>query len=275
MNRRESRKSVQLAIGACAFGAATAVSLHHQDGPRSIATGPAVTTPRSTPTPETRPANLIVASTSSSLADATTTFPASTPRYWCVARLPDVPINAGIVWRWQQLQSNIAEDIWTSAPFSYSSTIRISYIDGPFAPGRYRCEVRANGHLSGAATFTVQQASGAVQRTPTPQPADPAPPPALKTAKVVVATSPNVSAARTVFPADTARFWCLPIRRVRGPLVFTWRQAMLVLFRSPAFSFAPDQQEQGYIDGPFMPGRYSCSIQANGRLLGTASFAVR
>ncbi|HWE61280.1 MAG TPA: hypothetical protein VHB98_06180, partial [Chloroflexota bacterium] len=53
--------------------------------------------------PTATPANSaqIAISTSDTLAGATTTFPESTSRYWCVANLPAVPAGTGIVWKWE------------------------------------------------------------------------------------------------------------------------------------------------------------------------------
>jgi hypothetical protein len=109
--------------------------------------------PTATPSPASQ--GQIVVSTSSSMAGATTTFPASTSQYWCVANLPTTPLGTGIVWKWLHVIGNTTEEIWTSTPYTYNSVVRYGYIDGPFAPGRYRCEVIAGGTVMGAADFTV------------------------------------------------------------------------------------------------------------------------
>lgn len=98
----------------------------------------------------------IVISSSNNLSDATTTFPTSTSRYWCVANLPTIPLGAGIIWKWEQITGNTTQAIWTSQPFTYGSAVRYGYIDGPFQSGKYRCTVIANNQVLGAADFTVR-----------------------------------------------------------------------------------------------------------------------
>jgi hypothetical protein len=110
--------------------------------------------PTATPTPNPQQGQIVV-STTSSMAGATTTFPVSTAQYWCVANLPSTPLGTGIVWKWLHVIGNTTEEIWTSTPYTYNSVLRYGYIDGPFAPGQYRCEVLAGGTVMGAADFTV------------------------------------------------------------------------------------------------------------------------
>jgi hypothetical protein len=117
--------------------------------PHHIVSGPA---PTATPIAN----NQVVISTSSQLAGATTSFPEGTSRYWCVANLPAIPLGAGIVWKWEQVNGNTTQAIWTSQPFTYSSSVRYGYIDGPFQTGHYRCTVIANAQIIGAADFTVK-----------------------------------------------------------------------------------------------------------------------
>lgn len=117
--------------------------------PHHPVTGPAAT---ATPTSNGQ----IVISSSSNLSDATTSFPAGVSRYWCVANLPNIPLGAGIVWKWDQVNGNSTQSIWTSQPFTYSSPVRYGYIDGPFQTGHYRCTVMVNSQVIGAADFTVK-----------------------------------------------------------------------------------------------------------------------
>ena len=98
----------------------------------------------------------IVISTTANPANAATTFPSTLSHYWCVASLPTTPLSAEIVWRWQHLVGNTAEDVFTSNPYTYATTTRIGYISGPLSAGQYRCEVLVNGQMIGAASFTTR-----------------------------------------------------------------------------------------------------------------------
>lgn len=114
---------------------------------------PAVAT--ATPTPNQQ--GQIVVSTTSSASGATSTFPTSTSKFWCVANLPTIPLGTGIVWKWLHvLSGNNTEEIWTSIPYTYNSVVRYGYINGPFAAGSYRCEVIAGNQVIGAADFSVK-----------------------------------------------------------------------------------------------------------------------
>ena len=106
------------------------------------------------PTPEA--GNQIVISSSTDLSNATTTFPAGTGRYYCLANLPNVPLSAPITWEWQHVQGNGTSDLFAPLTFTYPTTLRYGYADGPYQAGRYRCIVKANDKFIGSADFTVK-----------------------------------------------------------------------------------------------------------------------
>jgi len=104
-----------------------------------------------------RPANdRIVVSTSTDLSNATTSFPAGTGRYYCLANLPDVPLSAPITWEWQHVQGNGTSDLFAPLTFIYPTTLRYGYADGPYEAGHYRCIVRVKATFIGSADFTIR-----------------------------------------------------------------------------------------------------------------------
>ena len=120
---------------------------------------PRVKHPSSKPTAAISPTpaagNQIVISTSTDLSNATTSFPAGTGRYYCLANLPNVPLSAPITWEWQSVQGNNTSDIFPPITFTYPVPLRYGYADGPYQAGHYRCIVKANDKFIGSADFTV------------------------------------------------------------------------------------------------------------------------
>jgi len=104
-----------------------------------------------------RPVNdRIVASTSTDPSNATTSFSPSTTRYYCLANLPDVPVTAPITSEWQRVQGNTTTDLFAPLTFTYPTTLRYGYADGPYQAGHYRCIVRVKDKLIGSADFTTR-----------------------------------------------------------------------------------------------------------------------
>jgi len=121
---------------------------------------PRVKHPSSKPTTAVSPTpaagNQIVISTSTDLSNATTSFPAGTGRYYCLANLPDVPLSAPITWEWQHVQGNGTSDLFAPLTFIYPTTLRYGYADGPYEAGHYRCIVRVKATFIGSADFTIR-----------------------------------------------------------------------------------------------------------------------
>jgi len=100
--------------------------------------------------------HMIVASTSTDLLNATTSFSPYVGRYYCLANLPDVPVTAPITWEWQRVQGNTTTDLFAPLTFTYPTTLRYGYADGPYQAGHYRCIVRVKDKLIGSADFTTR-----------------------------------------------------------------------------------------------------------------------
>lgn len=112
--------------------------------------------PRAVPTATVTNGGRIMASTSINPSDATKTFPVSTTKFWCLANLPNEPLSAGVTWKWSQVTGNNVNVLYASPIFTYASTLRYSYFNGPVETGTYRCEVAVNGQPFGATDFTVK-----------------------------------------------------------------------------------------------------------------------
>ena len=213
--------------------------------------------------------NTIVASTSTDLSNATTSFSPSVGRYYCLANLPDVPVTAPITWEWQHVQGNGTSDLFAPLTFTYPTVIRYAYADGPYEAGHYRCIVRADGKLIGAVDFTVR---AALQPEPPSRPAKD---------RIVVSTSTDLSNATTTFPAGTGRYYCianLPDVPATAPITWEWQHVQgngtSDLFAPLTFTY-PTTLRYGYADGPYQAGHYRCIVKANDKLIGSADYTVR
>ena len=112
------------------------------------------TAPVASPTPTPQNNNLVV-STTPDAADAQTTFPATTLKFWCVTNFKSVPANAQLVYAFQHLLSNTVVPVFTSQAYPYPS-VTAAFLDGPQPSGQYRCQVLINGQLAATANFTVK-----------------------------------------------------------------------------------------------------------------------
>ena len=109
--------------------------------------------PTSTPAPSAVTVYIAATNNVSAAAD---TFPSNTGVYYCMVNLPNIPLSTPITFNWQSLPNGTGVFNYSEA---YPTTLKYTYVDGPFSPGQYRCSVSVpvNGvmHTLGSNTFTV------------------------------------------------------------------------------------------------------------------------
>jgi hypothetical protein len=117
----------------------------------------AATTARTESSAAARTAAMPLVTVGTSLQDSSATFPSSTRTFYCKADLPQVPYTMPLTFKWQSMPRG--EDVFTFTG-TYATPLRYTYLEGPEAPGQYRCQVFApeNGvpHLMGSASFSVR-----------------------------------------------------------------------------------------------------------------------
>jgi hypothetical protein len=124
---------------------------------------PAARTATATPAPATVAHGLTVQLTASFIqgspvSGATSAFPSSTPRLWCVATFALLTPQDAITFKWIDATKHTSLFSYDASPVGATALgVHVwSYLIGPLSTGAYRCEVWQNGTRAGSAPFSVR-----------------------------------------------------------------------------------------------------------------------
>jgi hypothetical protein len=98
---------------------------------------------------------------------------------------------------------------------------------------------------------------------------------------VVASTSASRKNARTVFPENTNRYWCVAdLANIPGDALVVWRWQHVTggtaeeLYTSPPYAYG-SATRIAYLDGPFAAGQYRCQVIVHEAVSGAAEFMVK